>query len=63
MSWLDARGVAYETVDVVASPAAFAEMQRLSGQHLAPTIEVDGKVLADFGQEQLAAFWKQFENS
>jgi NADH:ubiquinone oxidoreductase subunit E len=26
----------------------------LSGQELAPVIEVDGKVLADFGPEELA---------
>jgi hypothetical protein len=29
----------------------------LSGQELAPVIEVDGKVLADFGPEELAKFW------
>jgi len=61
MSWLDARGIRCETVDVIANPAAFAEMRRLSGQDLVPTIEVDGKVLADFGPEELVAFWKQFE--
>jgi glutaredoxin 3 len=58
MRQLDARGLEYETIDVMASEAAFAEMRRLSGQDRAPTIEVDGKVLADFGPEQLAAFWE-----
>lgn len=59
--WLRERGIAYELVDVTADPAAFEEMFRLSGQSLAPVIEVDGAVLADFGPEQLAAFWKRLE--
>jgi len=57
MAWLDGRGIQYETIDVIADVAAFDEMIRLSGQELAPVIEVNGKVLADFGPEQLADFW------
>ncbi len=57
MDWLDEHGVKYETLDVIASEEAFDEMIRLSGQELAPVIEADGKVLADFGPEQLAEFW------
>jgi len=53
--------VDYETIDVIADEAAFDEMIRLSGQELAPVIEVDGQVLADFGPEQLAEFWQQLE--
>ena len=34
------------------------EMVTLSGQTLAPVIEVDGKILADFGPEELAKFWE-----
>ena len=56
--WLDAHGVQYETLDVTADPAARKEMFRLSGQTLAPVIEVDGEVLADFGTDQLEEFWK-----
>ena len=59
--WLDDHGVDYETIDVIADEAAFDEMIRLSGQELAPVIEVDGQVLADFGPEQLAEFWQQLE--
>ncbi len=59
--WLDARGVDYETVDVTADAAAFDEMVRLSGQELAPVIEVDGQILADFGPEELAEFWAKLE--
>jgi len=57
MCWLNEHDIKYETIDVIADVAAFDEMIRLSGQELAPVIEVDGKVLADFGPEQLADFW------
>jgi glutaredoxin len=59
--WLDARGIAYEKIDVFADSAARREMRALSGQTLAPVIEVDGQILADFGPDQLAEFWKRFE--
>ncbi len=61
MHWLDDRGVDYERVDVVADEAAYDEMIRLSGQELAPVIDVDGEVLADFGPDQLADFWGKLE--
>jgi glutaredoxin len=59
MRWLDEHDVEYEKIDVIASEAAFEEMVRLSGQELAPVIEVEGKVLADFGPEELARFWNK----
>jgi glutaredoxin len=55
--WLDQRNIAYEQVNVIADETAFDEMIRLSGQELAPVIDVDGKILADFGPEELAKFW------
>jgi glutaredoxin len=61
MRWLDERGVKYELVDVISDEAAFEEMIKLSGQELAPVIDVDGKILADFGPEQLADFWQEME--
>ena len=61
MHWLDQRGIDYQTVDVISDETAFDEMIRLSGQELAPVIEVDGEVLADFGPDQLARFWTRFE--
>ena len=57
MRWLDDHDIAYETIDVIADDAAFAEMVRLSGQELAPVLDVDGRVLADFGPEELEKFW------
>jgi glutaredoxin 3 len=59
--WLEARGIAYEKLDVFAQPAARREMRELSGQGSAPVIDVDGQILADFDTDQLAEFWKRFE--
>ncbi len=59
--WLDERGVDYERVDVIADETAYHEMINLSGQDLAPVLDVDGKILSDFGPDQLAQFWKELE--
>jgi glutaredoxin 3 len=59
--WLDEHRVDYESVDVMADEAAYDEMMRLSGQELAPVLEVNGEILADFGPDQLAEFWKHLE--
>lgn len=59
--WLDERGIDYDLIDVVSDETAFDEMMRLSGQDLAPVIQVDGEVLADFGPEELAMFWRELE--
>ena len=57
--WLDERSIAYDEIDVIADRAAFDEMRRLSGQTLAPVIDVDGEILADFGADELEKWWKQ----
>lgn len=57
MRWLEARGVCFETLDVRRDDRAYREMVALSGQTLAPVIEVDGHVLADFDTGQLETFW------
>lgn len=56
--WLDARGLQYQTLDVIMDRAAMNEMVTLTGQTFAPVIEVDGRILADFGPEELARFWE-----
>jgi glutaredoxin len=61
MRWLDDRGIEYEKIDVIADEAAFDEMVRISGQEFAPVIDVDGKVLADFGPEQLPGFFEKLK--
>jgi len=60
--WLKERNIRHEAIDVISDEAAYAEMISLSGQELAPVIEVDGKILADFGPEQLAEFWERVED-
>ena len=61
MEWLDQRNIQYELLDVIADPAARKEMYALSGQTLAPVIDVDGQILADFGADELEAFWKNLD--
>jgi glutaredoxin len=61
--WLDARGIKYETLDVIEDQEAFDEMYELSGQTLAPVIDVDGEVLADFGPDELARFWNKISTT
>jgi glutaredoxin 3 len=59
MNWLEDHDIRYEILDVVRNDSAYQEMLKLSGQTLAPVIEVDGRVLADFGPSELSAFWKE----
>ena len=61
VEWLDGRGIQYETLDVITDAKANKEMIRLSGQRLAPVIDVDGEILADFDTEQLEVFWQRLE--
>ena len=61
VGWLDEHGVAYEKVDVIADETAYDEMIRLYGQDLVPVLDVEGKILADFGPDQLADFWQTLE--
>ena len=51
-------GVKYERREVRSNPEFFKEMQEISGQSKAPVLDVDGRILADFGPEQLAGFLK-----
>ena len=62
-NWLNERGAPYETFDVIADSKAMTEMVNLSGQRLAPVLDVDGKILADFGPEELEVFWKKISTT
>ena len=59
MDWLDARGLAYEKLNVFTNAAARREMIERSGQTLAPVIDVDGAMLADFGADELEIWWRE----
>jgi glutaredoxin len=59
VAWLAARQLACEILDVITNAEARAQMFSLTSQTLAPTIEVDGKVLADFDTGQLEKWWQE----
>lgn len=57
-TWLKQHVVAYTPLDVLSDNAAFADMRRVSGQSKAPVLVTDdGRVLADFGPEELPGFF------
>lgn len=55
-SFLEGHGISHREVNVSSDRAAFAEMQRKSGQGKAPTLDWHGKILADFGVDELKDF-------
>ena len=61
--WLDERGIKHETLDVISDSKAMTEMVNLSGQRLAPVMDVDGQILADFGPDELAKFWEKLKTA
>jgi len=52
-------GVPYERREVRSNPEFFKEMREISGQSKAPVLDLDGRILADFGPEELPAFLKK----
>ena len=60
-AWLKNHGIKYEVLDVISDRDAYNEMIELSGQTLAPTIDVDGEILADFGPDELEEFWEKLK--
>lgn len=56
VAFLDEHGVQYEQKEVRSDARAFEEMRSKSGQTKAPTLDWNGKVLADFGVEELVPF-------
>ncbi len=59
IDWLNSRHIKHEELDVISDAAARREMHDLTGQTKAPCIEVDGHILADFGADELAVWWKK----
>jgi len=57
IQWLRENDYDFEEINVSLDPDAFAEMERLSGQTMAPTLVTeDERVLPDFGPLELEAF-------
>lgn len=46
-------GLSYQDRDVINNPDNYREMVEKSGQPLQPTVEIDGKILADVSGEEL----------
>jgi glutaredoxin 3 len=63
IGYLSAHGYAFEQVDVLRDRTAYERMQKISGQHLTPTLLVeDGElVLADFDTRQLEKFIQEHD--
>jgi glutaredoxin 3 len=59
IEFLDGHGVGYRLKEVNSDSAAYAEMQKKSGQTKAPTLDWNGKILADFGTDELVPFLRQ----
>jgi glutaredoxin len=56
VEFLDGHGISYRLKDVTADAAAYSEMLNKSGQTKAPTLDWYGKILADFGTDELVPF-------
>lgn len=63
MDYLDEHGVKYETVEVRGSDKAMRKLQEISSQTKTPTLDWNGKVLADFGTDQLEEFLREQGNA
>lgn len=65
--FLSEHGIGHREVDVNEDEAAYRRMQQLSGQTKAPVLDWHGKVLADFGVDELKPFLRaqnvEFEDS
>ena len=59
IDYLDRQRIDYETIVVSGNREAMAEMVALSGQSKAPTLDWHGKVLADFGVDELVPFLRK----
>ena len=54
--FLSSHGIGYREKNVSQDAGALAEMERLSRQTKAPVLDWHGKILADFGVEELIPF-------
>lgn len=59
--YLGDKGIGYHKVNVMEDGTAFTEMQRKSGQSRVPTLDWNGKILADFGVVELVPFLRKLE--
>ena len=56
MDYLDEHEIAYDQIDVRGDDEKMKELKELSGQTRTPTLVRDGKVLPNFGVDELEKF-------
>ncbi|MDX2185842.1 MAG: glutaredoxin family protein [Opitutaceae bacterium] len=56
MAFLDSHGVSYQKHDITQDSGAKTRMEEVSGQGKVPTLDWNGTILADFGEEELVPF-------
>jgi len=59
IEFLNSHGVSYREQNVSEQVEAMQEMQKKSGQTRAPTLDWNGKILADFGVDELVPFLRK----
>lgn len=59
VDFLNDKGIGYREKNVADDAAAREEMQQKSGQSRAPTLDWNGKILADFGVDELVPFLRK----
>ncbi len=59
IAFLSEHGISHREKNVSLDAGAHAEMQRISGQDKVPVLDWDGKILADFGLEELTPFLRE----
>ena len=59
LDYLDQLGWSYENLEVARNEKNYKELVDLSGQDRAPTALIDGKLLVDFGADELEEFLKK----
>ncbi len=67
IGFLSEQGIGYREINVSENSTALSDMQRISQQTKAPVLDWHGKILADFGVEELKPFLQaqnvKFEDS
>lgn len=61
MEWLESNDIEYTALDVTSDREAKQEMLDLTGQTKAPSIDVDGNILADFSADELEDWWSKMK--
>ncbi|MDO8482781.1 MAG: glutaredoxin [bacterium] len=59
LAFLRNKKIAFEEREVLSNPKFFEELQAKSGQSKAPTLDVDGEILADTDAAAIEVFLKE----